>query len=123
MADAPEARLYTRAAFEQQRARVRAVQKRDGWVLALSSLILSVGLILLLLWLEPRVSRLVHVTAAIVGCLLVLLTLGVMTLRTRTHVRAIRPNCPHCGIELDAIAERIAAETGECDACGERIIE
>lgn len=116
-------KLYSRESFEAQRARVRQVQKRDGWMLAGSSIVLGGALIYALMWLQPRVSQGIALLAALGGFVVYLLIHGIMMLRTQIRVRAVRPICPHCGVELDAIAERVASDSRQCDACGERIIE
>lgn len=123
MNDDHSVKLYSRESFEAQRARVRQLQKRDGWMLAGSSIALGGALIYALMWLQPQVTQGTALLAALGGFIVYLLIHGVMMLRTQIRVRAVRPICPHCGVELDAIAERVASDSGQCDACGERIIE
>jgi predicted RNA-binding Zn-ribbon protein involved in translation (DUF1610 family) len=48
---------------------------------------------------------------------------GVLLWRMERRLRSVRPVCPHCGIALKGMSERVASATGKCDSCGGWILK
>jgi predicted RNA-binding Zn-ribbon protein involved in translation (DUF1610 family) len=114
--------LLTRDAFERQRAAVKHVERREGRLLATVSVVFGLAQLALVTWARIKLGR--GLAGAVAGgILLVYLALvGLLVWRMRRRVRAVRPVCPQCGVQLTAISERVVAATGRCDACGGQII-
>jgi hypothetical protein len=115
--------MFTREAFERQRAAVKQVERRDGRMLAVVSVGLGVAQLLFLRWADVHVDR--GRGTAIAGLAFlayVWLVCWLLWRRDRCR-RAARPKCPQCGVPLQDLSERVAAATGRCDACGGQVIE
>jgi hypothetical protein len=119
----PPSAPYTREEFERQSAQAKRVHVQDGRVLAAVSVGLAVAVLFLINWAEGRLPRVGLLAFALGAFLAYLAVMGILLLRMQRRIRLSRPVCPHCGIELDALAERIAASEGTCDSCGGRVIE
>lgn len=114
--------VYSRDSFDQLRASVRRRERNDSALLAFVSVVLGIGQLGLLRWLE---SRFPHRTAVAIEGVVFLLYLGLVLFllwRLQHHKRVGAPRCPQCDRPLQGDAERIAAATGRCDACGGQVV-
>ena len=111
------------AEFQRRVDAIRATTRRQSWMLAGSSILLAIPLLIGIEVLESHLSRNAHLIVALLLFLLYLAVMGVILLATRVRVARMRVICPSCGTMLDVLAEHVALETGECNACGGRIIE
>ena len=113
---------YTRADFDRLRAEVKAVESREGLPLAAFAVGLGLGQLLLLRWAEtnftPGAAKLFAGTVFLVYAAIVVW----MIWRYVARVNAARPRCPQCGVVMQNRSLGTAAATGNCDACGGRVI-
>jgi len=113
---------YTRAAFDERRAAVRRIERREARPLALVSVALGLGQLLNIRWLEGRLARAQAVPIEGALFLAYIALVGWLLWRLQRRMRAARPACPACGVVLKDMSERVAAATGRCDACGGQVI-
>jgi hypothetical protein len=115
--------LYRREEFERIHRHADALQRRHSWILALSSIVLAVFLVLAIIALRDQVSRTAHLFATLLLFLVYLVVLGVMLLSLRARLERVRPVCPNCGITLNLLGEYVALNTGQCNSCDGQVIE
>jgi hypothetical protein len=115
--------MYTREAFDQQRALATRVEHRDTRLLAVVSIGLGVGQLLFIRWIEMRLPRKPAVTLEGAVFLAYAALVCWLLWRRQRHLRAVRLRCPQCGRPLEGLSERVAAATGRCDACGGQVLE
>jgi|WetSurMetagenome_2_1015567.scaffolds.fasta_scaffold16007_3 hypothetical protein len=121
--NADKAPLLTRETFDRQRAAAKLAARRDGYVLAVFSVVLGVLQLVFLRWAEAHLARLPRLAIAGSVFLAYIAVVGVLRWRTERRLRSVRPVCPQCGIALKGMSERVASATGKCDSCGGRILE
>jgi hypothetical protein len=114
--------MFTRESFEQQRRAVKEVERREGRILALVSVVLGVGQLVLVRWADANVRHAREL--AIIGPVFLgyIVLVGWLIWRYDRRVGEARPRCPQCGARLKGMSERIAVATGRCDACGGQVI-
>ena len=115
--------MYSRAAFEFQRDRVKQIARREGRVLAAVSVSLGVAQLVFLRWADPRFPKSTVTTIAGTVFLVYLALVVWLIWRMDRRVSAVQPRCPQCGRRLKGMSERVAAATGRCDTCRGQIIE
>ena len=115
--------MYTRAAFERQRAAIKLVERRDGLLLALVSVGGGVAQLLFIRWADAHLAHPSEIAIAGPAFLAYLAVVGALLWRFQRRRQAARPKCPQCGVALEGLSERVAAATGRCDACGGQVIE
>jgi len=115
--------VYTRETFDQQRAAAKKLERRDGRLLAIVSVGLGLAQLAFIRWADGRFER--GFAVAIEGGLFLGYAALVCWLlwRMRRHQRAAAPACPHCGLALQGMSERVASATGKCDSCGGLVLE
>jgi hypothetical protein len=119
----PHRPLYRREEFEQIHRHADALQRRHSWILALSSIVFAVFLVLAIIGLRDQVGRTAHLFATLLLFLVYLLVLGFMLLSLRARLERVRPVCPSCGITLNLLGEYVALNTGRCNSCEGQVIE
>jgi predicted RNA-binding Zn-ribbon protein involved in translation (DUF1610 family) len=115
--------MYTRQAFERQRALKKQVERHETRLLAVVSVGLGVAQLLLIRWLDTQLPHKPRV--AIEGAVFLAYMALVCWLiwRLQVRLRAASVTCPQCGVRLQGMSERVAAATGRCDACGGQVLE
>lgn len=113
---------YTRAQFDERRAAAKAVERTDGRALAVVSVGLGLGQLLLIRWTDAHLER--HAALPLTGGVFVayLAVVAWLLWRFDRRRRAAYARCPQCGVVLKDQSERIAAATGRCDTCGGIVI-
>ena len=114
--------MYSRESFERQRAAARQIEGREGRWLAVVSVGLGAAQLLLIRWLESHLERRRAVAIEGVVFLAYLALVVWLMWRMQRRLHAARPTCPHCGVRLGDLSQRVASATGRCDACGGQII-
>ena len=113
---------FTREAFERQRLMVKEAERRTGIPLLIASVGLGLGQLVFIRWADAHLEKGLRL-ALEGGIFLGYVALVCLLLWHRVQtVGAVRPRCPHCGVVLKDISERVAAATGRCDACGGQVI-
>ena len=109
--------------FEQQRATRARIERHEGLRLAIVSVGLGLGQLAGMRLLDARLDR--DRAIAIEGVIFLgyIALVGWLLWRMQRRIRAARVTCPACRVALHGISERVAAATGNCDACGGRILE
>jgi predicted RNA-binding Zn-ribbon protein involved in translation (DUF1610 family) len=115
--------MLTREAFEQHRHAARRVARHDGRALAFSSVGLGLAQLVFLRWADVHLARGPRLIIAGLAFLAYLALVAVLIWRMEKRLRAVRPVCPQCGVTLKDMAERVAAVTGRCEACGGWVLE
>jgi membrane protein implicated in regulation of membrane protease activity len=117
--------VYSRGDFEIARSGRKAVERREGGILAGLAVGFGIAQLALLRWLEaqpavgfggqvkPIAGTVFVAYAVLVAWLLV---------RYQRRLRRAALACPQCGRRLAATSERIALATGNCDGCGGRLL-
>jgi hypothetical protein len=115
--------MFTREFFEQQRAAVRRVDRRDGRVLAVVAVGLGLGQLVVIRWADAHLERGAAVRLEGAVFLAYAALVGWLVWRLQRQLRRVRPMCPNCAASLEGMSLRVAAATGRCDTCGAQIIE
>jgi hypothetical protein len=114
--------VYTREAFDRQRAAAKKIEQGGSRALALFSVPFGFGQLLLIAWLDHRLGRgAVPIEGAVFLAYMAFVVLLLVRMLRRS--RAARPTCPGCGARIEGLSERLAVATGRCDACGARVVE
>ncbi len=113
---------YTRAEFDQQRAKARSVSKALGRVTAIAAVTLGVGQLLVIRLLAGRIVRSKELAFELALFVTYIVVVGFLVWRMDREVTNARPRCPQCGKRLKAAAEDIAGATGKCTHCGGQVI-
>jgi len=114
--------LYTREAFDRQRAAAGKIERDDQLLLARFTVPFGFGQLLLLAWLDRKLGNAATPIEGIVFLGYMAITIVLMVRMVRRS-RAARPRCPGCGARIEGLSERLAVTTGRCDACGARVVE
>jgi len=112
----------TRKEFESQRAAARAIERREGLLLAVVSVALGVAQLVFLRWADVHLDRSTKLTIELPAFVTYLAVVGGLLWRFVTRVKAARPKCPKCGAPLSELSERVVVATGRCDSCGGQIL-
>jgi hypothetical protein len=115
--------MYTREAFESQRARGKQVESREMRLLAIVSVGLGVAQLIGFRWLETWLERRPRIRIEGTVFLIYLALVCWLIWRMQGRLRAARVTCPQCGVRLEGLSERVAGATGRCDACGGQVVE
>jgi hypothetical protein len=115
--------MTTRDAFNHQLDAAKAVERREGRLLALVSVSLGIAQLIFLRWGEAHLARNLAIGSSGGVCVAYLVLIGALVWRMDRRVNAKRPTCPQCGAVLKGMSERVAVATGNCDHCGGRILE
>ena len=115
--------MYTREAFERQRARAKQVESADTRLLAVVSVGLGVAQLVGFRWLETWLERGPRIRIEGAVFLTYMVLVGWLIWRMLGRLRAARVTCPLCGVRLEGLSERVAGATGRCDACGGQVVE
>ena len=115
--------MYTREAFERQRARGKQVESRETRLLAIVSVGLGVAQLIGFRWLETWLARGPRIRIEGAVFLGYIALVGWLIWRMQRRLRAARVTCPQCGVRLEGLSERVAGATGRCDACGGQVFE
>lgn len=115
--------LLSRVAFDQRCAARARIERREGLLLAIVSVGLGLAQLAAIRWLDARLDR--DRAVAIEGAFFIgyIALVGWLLWRMQSRIRAARVTCPACHVALHGMSERVAAATGNCDACGGRILE
>ena len=115
--------MYTRQEFERRRASVKQVGKREGRVLAAVSVGLGLAQLIFIRWADTHLERRSQIPIEGGAFLLYMVLVGWLLWRYQRKIRAVRPVCPQCGVQLKDMSERLAMTTGRCDSCGGQVVE
>ena len=114
--------LWTRKEFEGRRAATKAVERREGLLLAGVSVALGVAQLVFLRWADVHLDRSTKLAIELPAFFAYLAVVGWLLWRFVQRVKAARPKCPRCGAPLSELSERVAVATGRCDSCGGQIL-
>jgi hypothetical protein len=115
--------MYTRQAFEHQRARAKQIERRETRLLAVVSVGLGMAQLFGFRWLDTWLERGPRIRLEGAIFVFYMALVGWLIWRLQVRLRAARTACPQCGVRLEGMSERVAAATGRCDACGGQILE
>jgi hypothetical protein len=115
--------VYTREAFERQRAAAKQVERRESRILAGAAVGLGLAQLVLIRWADAHLVRRPRLALEGGVFLAYMALVGWLFWRMFVRVRAARPVCPRCGAALEGMSERVAAATGHCDSCGAQVVE
>lgn len=115
--------MYTREAFNARLDGARRMADRHARVLAAVAITGGLGQLALLRWLESGFDARVRKAIAFGIFLIYIAIVTVLIVRRERASRAASPTCPQCGALLKEMSARVAVATGNCDACGGRVIE
>ena len=115
--------MYTREAFERQRATGKRRERHAGRLLAIVSVGLGVVQLIFIRWIEKKLAH--GPAVALEGALFLAYAalIGWLLWQMRRTLHAARLECPQCGALLQGMSERVAAATGRCDSCGGQVVE
>jgi len=114
--------LWTRKEFAGQRAATKAVERREGLLLAVVSVALGVAQLVFLRWADAHLDRSTKLAIELPAFFAYLAAVGWLLWRFVRRVKAARPKCPRCAAPLSELSERVAVATGRCDSCGGQIL-
>jgi predicted RNA-binding Zn-ribbon protein involved in translation (DUF1610 family) len=115
--------MYTREAFERQRASAKQVESHQTRLLAVVSVGLGVAQLIGFRWLETWLERRSRIRIEGAVFLVYMALVGWLIWRMQRRLRAARVTCPQCGVRMEGLSERVAGATGRCDACGGQVLE
>jgi hypothetical protein len=113
----------SRAEFDRARQAAKAVERREGLVLAAVAVLLGVAQLVYIRWAERSLTHDGVVATAGPAFLLYMGLVVVLLVRMARRIGAARVRCPQCGAALSGMSERVAAATGSCDRCGGRVLD
>ena len=114
--------MLTREAFDRKRQAAKQAQQRAGIPLVIASVGLGFAQLGFIRWADQHLSRGTRVKLEGGIFLAYMALVAVLLWRMMRRMSAARLRCPHCGVALKEMSERVAVATGRCDACGGQII-
>ncbi len=109
--------MYTREQLELRRTAVKRLERRDGGAGGRDRRARRRALIFIR-WAEAHFPRRSAVALEGTIFLAFVAPVGWLLWRMQRRIRAARPVCPHCGVLLAELSERVAVATGRCDSWG-----
>lgn len=91
--------------------------------IAVIIVVLGAGQLLFLRWADAHLTRSSKLAIILPAFFAYLLLVIWLLRRLRRRSRTAAPRCPHCGVAMGAVPERVALRTGLCDVCGGRVIQ
>jgi predicted RNA-binding Zn-ribbon protein involved in translation (DUF1610 family) len=79
--------------------------------------------VIFLRWAGANLARGLRLAIVVPAFLVYLLVVAVLLVVLQRKVRAATPACPHCGVRLTGMSDRVAAATGKCDKCGGQVFQ